>query len=119
MNSTSKEERRKTIIPTRCDAAHIVIGLYCGLCGYIDSIADDLIWIIVPNDSNDNQLEDPDFASLGSTMVYIRISLIISTPASNTLKFMKEKGYDVGVGNIVRITRGHYWGHHSEQDSLE
>ncbi|KAH0825889.1 hypothetical protein J3R83DRAFT_7696 [Lanmaoa asiatica] len=93
------------------DLARVLEGPHCGLRGYIDWIHDDMVWIIVPADPNDTQHEDPDLWNLGPIMACVQISKIVSTPVFGTLKFTREKGYDVGVGDEVRVARGPHWGH--------
>ncbi|KAG9308195.1 hypothetical protein JVU11DRAFT_12290 [Chiua virens] len=94
------------------DWARVVDGPHCGLRGYICWIDTNtnIVQIAVPGDPNDHQPEDPEYAGLTGDMAFVHVSHIVSTPASNTLKFTKEKGYDVTVGDEVRIARGTHWG---------
>lgn len=93
------------------DLARVLEGPHRGLCGYIDWIHDGVVWIIVPADPKDTQLEDPELLGLGPTTACVHTSKIVSTPVHGTLKLTKEKGYDVGVGDEVRVARGPHWGH--------
>lgn len=86
-------------------------GPHRGLRGCIDWIAGDIIWITVSDDPNDTQIEDQDFEGLGPVLAEVHVSKIVSRPVSGLLAFTKEKGYDVGVGDEVRVARGPHWGH--------
>lgn len=90
--------------------ARVVNGPHIGLRGYIDWIIDDFVWILIPCDPKDDQLDDQDFSGLNAESVCVPTSKIVSTSVPNLIKFTKERGYNVGVGDTVRVARGVYWG---------
>ncbi|KAH0825726.1 hypothetical protein J3R83DRAFT_9929 [Lanmaoa asiatica] len=93
------------------DVARVLEGPHRGLRGCIDWIAGDIVWIVVSDDPNDTQMEDQDFEGLGPRLAEVHISKIVFRPVHGLLVFTKEKGYDVGVGDEVRVARGPHWGH--------
>ena len=90
------------------DVARVIDGPHRGLRGYIDWIADDLVWITIPNDNGDQP--DDDFWNLGGETACVKVSNIVSTPVDITIKFTKEKGYDVSVSDEMRVARGPHYG---------
>lgn len=92
----------------RGDIARVIDGPHRGLRGHIDWISDDLVWIAIPN-HDDDQLE-VDFWNLSGEMACVKVSSIMSSPVDITLKFTKEKGYDVSVADEVRVARGAHYG---------
>ena len=91
----------------RGDVARVIDGPHCSLRGHIDWIANDLVWIAIPN--NDDQPDD-DFQSLGGETACVKVSNMVSTPVDIMINFTKEKGYDVSVADKVRVARGPYYG---------
>ncbi|KAG9315564.1 hypothetical protein JVU11DRAFT_3194 [Chiua virens] len=68
---------------------------------------DNIICVTIPEDENDDQI-DP---NLSMDLASARISKIVSMSPPNLLRFTPETGYDVSVGNEVRIARGPFWGY--------
>lgn len=99
----------------RGDLARVIDGPYRGLRGHIDWISDDLVWIsrIQLQEVHDDMIDQPQadyLRSLDDVMVCVNVSQIMTHPVDIMLKFTKEKGYDVGVADEVRVARGPHYG---------